>query len=188
MTVAAGFYNALLEGDDPGLIIECLNGYRLKEKMPSNLGQFRVALGQPEWLRSGNDVTVLTYGSCCRIAEEACKNLEAVGISVDLIDAQTLLPFDVDHKTVESVRRTNRLVVLDEDVPGGASAYLLQQVLEVQGGYRFLDSAPLTITAKAHRPAYGSDGDYFSKPSSDDVFEQIYDMMHEVFPNRFPKR
>lgn len=188
MTVAAGFYNTLLEGDDPGLIIECLNGYRLKEKMPSNLGQFRVALGQPEWLRSGNDITLLTYGSCCRIAEEASRHLESFGISVDLIDAQTLLPFDVDHKTVESVRRTNRLVVLDEDVPGGASAYLLQQVLEVQGGYRFLDSAPLTITSKAHRPAYGSDGDYFSKPSSDDVFEQVYDMMHEVSPNRFPKR
>jgi pyruvate/2-oxoglutarate/acetoin dehydrogenase E1 component/TPP-dependent pyruvate/acetoin dehydrogenase alpha subunit len=188
MTVAAGFYNTLLEGDDPGLIIECLNGYRLKEKMPSNLGQFRVALGQPEWLRSGNDVTLLTYGSCCRIAEEASKNLEAVGISVDLIDAQTLLPFDVDHKTVESLRRTNRLVVLDEDVPGGASAYLLQQVLEVQGGYRFLDSAPITITSKAHRPAYGSDGDYFSKPSVDDVFEQVYDMMHEADPNRFQRR
>lgn len=186
MTQAAGFYNTLFAGDEPGLIVECLNGYRLKERLPSNLGEYRIPLGKVELLEPGSDVTLLTYGSCVRIAQEAILMLRELGISVELIDAQSLLPFDREHAVVESLRKTNRLVILDEDVPGGASAYLLQQVLEEQQGFQYLDSAPVTITAKAHRPAYGSDGDYFSKPNAEDVTDSVYRMMHEADPLRFP--
>ena len=186
MTRAAGMYNTLLRSDEPALVVECLNGYRVKEKMPKNIGEFTVPLGYPETLRFGEDVTLVTYGSNCRIATEAVELLANVGIRVELIDIQTLLPFDVDHHIVESLKSTNRLVVLDEDVPGGASAYILQQILEEQNGYRYLDSKPLTITSKAHRPAYSSDGDYFSKPSVDDVYLTVYQMMHEVDPKRWP--
>jgi len=186
MTQAAGMYNTLLRSDEPALVVECLNGYRSKEKMPKNIGEFTVPLGIPEVLRFGEDVTLVTYGSNCKLAADAVDQLAEMGIRVELIDAQTLLPFDIKHSIVESVKNTNRLVVLDEDVPGGASAYILQQILETQKGYRYLDSAPLTLTSKAHRPAYSSDGDYFSKPSVDDIFNAIYQMMHEVDPQRWP--
>lgn len=187
MTEAAGFYNTLLNSDDPAIVIECLNGYRLKEKMPSNLGEFKTPLGIPEIIRSGSDITLVTYGSCCRIAEEAAEELTKLGVSLEIIDCRTLLPFDVQHQMVDSIKRTNRLVVLDEDVPGGASAYILQQLLENQEAYKYLDSKPITITSKAHRPAYGSDGDYFSKPSVDDVTEICYAMMHESNPTEYPE-
>lgn len=187
MTQAAGFYNLLLEADEPALVVEPLNGYRLKEKLPTNLGEFKMELGIPETLISGSDVTLVTYGSNIRIAQEAIKMLNDHGISVELIDIQTLIPFDINHQIVESLKSTNRLVVLDEDVPGGSSAYILQKILEEQGGYQYLDSAPLTITAKEHRPAYGSDGDYFSKPSPDDVFDKIYSLMLEANPQKFTK-
>jgi pyruvate/2-oxoglutarate/acetoin dehydrogenase E1 component/TPP-dependent pyruvate/acetoin dehydrogenase alpha subunit len=187
MTVASGFYNTLLEADEPALIVEPLNGYRLKEKQPSNFGKYKIELGVPETLNSGSDVTLVTYGSCVRIAQDAIKLLESFNISVELIDLQTLIPFDKNQSIVTSVKKTNRLVVLDEDVPGGASAYILQKILEEQQAYKHLDSAPITITAKEHRPAYGSDGDYFSKPSVDDVFEIIYNLMHESNPTTYPK-
>ncbi|MBW7885761.1 MAG: transketolase [Caldilineaceae bacterium] len=186
MTQAAGFYNTLLRADDPALVVEVLNGYRLREPMPSNPGEFTVPLGVPEVLRRGNDVTLVTYGACCRIALEAARLLEQVGIDVELIDVQTLLPFDRQSLIGKSVRKTNRVVFLDEDVPGGASAYMMQQVLEVQGAYWDLDAEPLTITAQAHRPAYGTDGDYFSKPNVEDVFEGVYRLMHESDPARYP--
>lgn len=186
MTQAAGMYNTLLQADEPALVIECLNGYRLKERMPDNLGDYTVPLGIPETLREGADVTVVTYGSMCRVVLDAARELEQLGISCEVIDAQTLLPFDVHHSIVESVRKTNRLVLADEDVPGGASAYMMQKVLEEQGAYRFLDSAPVTIAAKEHRPAYSSDGDYFSKPSVETVVDKIYEMMREAEPARFP--
>lgn len=185
MTKAAGFYNTMLDSDDPALIVECLNGYRLKEKSPSNLGEMRTPLGVVETIREGNDVTLVTYGSSCRIADEAADLLEELGISLQIIDVQSLLPFDRNHDIVKSLQKTNRLVVMDEDVPGGASAFILQNILEEQNGYRYLDSKPLTITAKAHRPAYGSDGDYFSKPSADDIVEGVYNMMREADPERF---
>jgi pyruvate/2-oxoglutarate/acetoin dehydrogenase E1 component/TPP-dependent pyruvate/acetoin dehydrogenase alpha subunit len=186
MTIASGFYNTLLQADEPALIIEPLNAYRLKEKQPSNFGEYKIALGIPETLVNGTDVTLVTYGSSVRIAQEAIKMLENQGISVELIDLQTLIPFDIHQSLRESVKKTNRLVVLDEDVPGGASAYILQKIMEEQGAYKYLDSSPVTITSKEHRPAYGSDGDYFSKPNSDDVFDIIYKLMHEVNPNQFP--
>ena len=186
MTRAAGFYNTLLEADEPALIIEPLNSYRLKEPLPLNFGEFKTPLGIPEVLAEGSDVTLVTYGSCVRVAQEAMRVLSEHDISVELIDVQTLLPFDIHHSIVESVKKTSRLVVLDEDVPGGASAYLLQQVLEVQGGFRYLDSEPVTIAAKEHRPAYGSDGDYFSKPSADDVFDAVYKVLNEVNPDKYP--
>ncbi len=186
MTQAAGFYNTMLKSDEPALIIECLNGYRLKETMPDNLEEFCLPLGVPETLQAGNDLTLVTYGSCVRIAEKAILQLEEQGISVELIDVQSLLPFDVHHHLVKSVKKTNRVVFFDEDVPGGASAYMMQQVLEEQQGYKYLDAAPVTITAKAHRGAYGTDGDYFSKPNAEDVFEAVYMMMHESNPAKFP--
>lgn len=186
MTIASGFYNTLLEADEPALVIEPLNAYRLKEKQPSNFGEYKVALGIPEILTEGSDVTLVTYGSSVRIAQEAIKHLEKHGVSVELIDVQTLIPFDINASIVESVKKTNRLVVLDEDVPGGASAYILQKVMEEQGAYRFLDAKPTTIASKEHRPAYGSDGDYFSKPNPDDVFDIIYKLMNESDPARFP--
>jgi pyruvate/2-oxoglutarate/acetoin dehydrogenase E1 component/TPP-dependent pyruvate/acetoin dehydrogenase alpha subunit len=185
MTQAAGFYNLLLEADEPTLLIEPLNGYRLKEKLPSNIGEYKIALGIPETLIEGTDVTLVTYGSSIRIAQDAIKQLEEHGISVELIDVQTLLPFDIHHKIVESIKKTNRVVFFDEDVPGGASAFMLQKVLEEHGGYNYLDSKPITIASKEHRPAYGSDGDYFSKPSADDVFDVIYNLMLEVDPTKY---
>lgn len=187
MTQAAGFYNLLLEADEPSLVIEPLNGYRLKENLPTNIGEYKIALGIPETLISGTDVTLVTYGSSVRIAQDAIKQLEEHGISVELIDVQTLLPFDIHHKIVDSLKKTNRVVFFDEDVPGGGSAYMMQKVLEEQAGYQYLDSKPLTIAAKAHRPAYGSDGDYFSKPSADDVFDVIYNLMLEVNPSKYTK-
>ncbi len=179
MTVASGFYNTLLESDEPALIIEPLNAYRLKEKQPENFGEYKVALGFPEILIEGKDVTLVTYGSSVKIALEAIKMLEKANISVELIDLQTLIPFDIKKMIVKSLEKTNRIVIFDEDVPSGASAYILQKIIEEQNGYMFLDAKPITITSKEHRPAYGSDGDYFSKPNSDDVFEIIYNLMHE---------
>ncbi|MDX1904730.1 MAG: thiamine pyrophosphate-dependent enzyme [Thermonemataceae bacterium] len=187
MTIAAGFYNTMLQSDEPALIIECLNGYRLKEKMPENLGEFTVPLGKPEILKQGTDFSIVTYGSMCRIVMEAAEQLEEVGISVEVIDVQTLLPFDVDQVILESVKKTNRIAFADEDVEGGASAFMMQQVLEVQGAYRFLDAAPITIHAQDHRPAYASDGDYFSKPNAEDIFDKIYAIMQEANPQRFPE-
>ena len=186
MTQAAGFYNTLIKGDDPALLIESLNGYRLKEKLPDNLDEFCVPLGVPDILCEGTDVTVVTYGSMCRIVVEAAGQLVQMGISVEVIDVQTLLPFDVHHSIVDSIRKTSRVVFADEDVPGGASAFMMQQVMECQNAYRYLDSAPRTLSAKAHRPPYGSDGDYFSKPSVDDVIETVYTIMSEADPARYP--
>jgi 2-oxoisovalerate dehydrogenase E1 component len=187
MTQAAGFYNTMLQSDDPALIIECLNGYRLKERLPDNIAEFTVPLGVPAILKEGSDVTVVTYGSMCRIVMEAAQDLEKWSISCEVIDVQTLLPFDIHSTIVESVKKTNRVVFADEDVPGGATAFMAQKVLEEQGAYEFLDSKPLTIAAKEHRPAYGSDGDYFSKPNPEEVFDAIYEMMHQAEPDRFPK-
>ncbi len=186
MVQAAGFYNTMLQSDEPAVIVECLNGYRLKEKLPSNIGDFRVPVGIPEVLHEGSDITLVTYGSCVRIAQEAMLRLQEVGISVELIDVQSLLPFDRHHSIVESVKKTGKLLVFDEDVPGGASAYIMNQILEVQNGFQWLDSQPKTLTAKAHRPAYGSDGDYFSKPSAEDVINSVYFIMHEYNPAKFP--
>lgn len=186
MVQAAGMYNTLMQSDEPALIIECLNGYRLKERLPDNLDEFTVPLGMPEVVKEGADVTLVTYGSCIRVAEEAIQQLEAAGISVELIDVQTLLPFDLNHSILESVKKTNRLVFLDEDVPGGASAYMFQKVFEEQGAFRYLDSEPRTITAKDHRSAYGSDGDYFSKPNAEEIFEVIYSIMNESDPGSYP--
>lgn len=187
MTKAAGFYNTLLTTDEPALVVECLNGYRLKEKMPSNLGEFKTPLGVVETLKEGKDITLVSYGSTLRIVEQAAKELLEVGIDAEIIDIQSLLPFDISHDIVKSVAKTNRLLVIDEDVPGGASAYILQQIVEEQNAYKHLDSKPETLTAKAHRPSYGTDGDYFSKPSSEDIFEKVYAIMHEAKPNEFPK-
>ncbi len=185
MVQAAGMYHTMLLSDDPALIIECLNGYRLKEALPDNIGEYTVPLGVPEVLREGADISLVTYGSCVRIAEKAAEMLAEDGISIELIDVQTLLPFDLEHRIVESLKKTNRLIVLDEDVPGGGSAYILQQILEGQKGYRWLDSAPVTITAHPHRPPYGSDGDYFSKPNAEDVYEKAFQMMLEAEPGRW---
>lgn len=182
---AAGMYNTMLHSDDPAMIIECLNGYRLKEKMPDNIGEYTVPLGVPEILTEGNDVTLVTYGSSIRIAQDGIKLLEKVGISVELIDAQTLLPFDLEHVIVESLKKTNRIVFMDEDLPSGATGYMMREVLEVQNGYKYLDSPPVTLTSKAHRPPFGSDGDYFSKPNPEDVFEVVFKMLAEVAPHRF---
>ncbi len=186
MTQAAGFYNTMLKSDDTAVIIECLNGYRLKERIPDNISEFTVPLGVPEVLREGTDVTIVTYGSMCRIVMEAAERLDEFGISCEVIDVQTLLPFDIHHSIVESVRKTNRVVFADEDVPGGATSFMMQQVLEVQDGYQYLDSKPITITAKEHRPAYASDGDYFSKPNTEEVFEKVYGVMSEADPDTFP--
>jgi pyruvate/2-oxoglutarate/acetoin dehydrogenase E1 component len=186
MVQAAGMYNTLLQGDDPALVIEVLNGYRIKETLPDNVGDYTVPLGVPEILEEGTDVTLVTYGACIRIAQDAMKLLKDVGISIELIDAQTLLPFDRFGRIRDSVAKTNALVCMDEDVPGGASAYMLQQIIEEQKAYEHLDAAPRTLTAKAHRAAYASDGDYYSKPNAEDVFELIYSMMHERDPGRFP--
>jgi pyruvate/2-oxoglutarate/acetoin dehydrogenase E1 component len=186
MTQAAGFYNTLMKSDEPALVIESLNGYRLKEKMPSNLGDFCTPIGKVETLKEGSDITLLSYGSTLRIVEKVAHDLLEVGIAAEVIDAQSLLPFDLDHDVVKSLQKTNRLLIIDEDVPGGCSAYLMQEIVEKQGGYQYLDSAPQTLTAKAHRPAYATDGDYFSKPNAEDIFEKVYAIMHEVNPNSYP--
>ena len=185
MTKAAGFYNTLLEKDEPALVIECLNGYRLKEKMPTNLGEFKTAIGVVETIKEGTDITLVSYGSTLRLVEQAAKELESVGINAEIIDAQSLLPFDLNQDVVKSIAKTNRLLIIDEDVPGGASAYLLQEIIEKQNGYQFLDSAPQTLSSQPHRPAYGTDGDYFSKPSVEDIFEKVYAIMHEAQPHKF---
>lgn len=186
MTKAAGFYNTLLESDEPALIVECLNGYRLKEKLPNNLGEFKTPIGVVETVKEGNDITLVSYGSTLRIVEDVAKELLEVGIDAEVIDVQSLLPFDIHHDIVKSVEKTNRLLVIDEDVPGGASAYIMQEILEKQNAYRFLDSKPQTLTATEHRPAYGTDGDYFSKPSAEDIFEKVYSIFNEVNPEQFP--
>jgi pyruvate/2-oxoglutarate/acetoin dehydrogenase E1 component/TPP-dependent pyruvate/acetoin dehydrogenase alpha subunit len=185
MTKASGFYNTLLEGDDPALVIECLNGYRLKEELPLNLGEYKTPIGVVETIKEGTDLTVVSYGSTLRIVEEVAKELQQVAINIEIIDIQSLLPFDLNHDCVKSLAKTNKLLIIDEDVPGGASAYILQEILENQNGYMHLDSKPATLTAKAHRTAYGTDGDYFSKPSAEDIFEKIYDIMNEENPNKF---
>ena len=186
MVQAAGFYNTLLQGDDPALVVEVLNGYRLKEKLPDNIDTMTIPLGVPETLREGRDVTVVTYGACCPIALEAAQKLAQSNIEVEVIDARSLLPFDVNRHILESLKKTNRIVFFDEDVPGGASAYMMQQVLEEQGGFYWLDSEPVTLTAPAHRPAYGQDGMFFSKPTADDVFKTVYELMHESDPQSYP--
>lgn len=186
MTKAAGFYNTLLETDEPALVVECLNGYRLKEKMPTNIGEFKTPIGVVETLKEGKDITLVSYGSTLRLVEQAAKELLEIGIDAEIIDIQSLLPFDVNHDIVKSLARTNRLLVIDEDVPGGASAYILQQILDEQNGYKHLDSKPETLAAKPHRPAYGTDGDYFSKPSVEDIYEKVYAIMSEVNPSKYP--
>ncbi len=187
LTEAAGFYNLLLKGDDPAIVIEPLNGYRLKEKQPENVGEFTTPLGIPEVVKEGTDITVVSYGSTFNIIQSLVPQLEEVGINIELIDVRTLLPFDVNHMIAESIKKTSRLLIVDEDVPGGASAYILQHILQEQNGYYFLDSQPRCLTAKAHRPAYASDGDYFSKPNAEDIFDEIYSMMQECEPGRFPE-
>ncbi|OUL60452.1 thiamine pyrophosphate-dependent enzyme [Flavobacterium sp. AJR] len=186
MTQAAGFYNALLECDEPALVIECLNGYRLKEKAPTNYGEFKTPIGVVETLKEGKDITLVSYGSTLRLVEQAATELQQVGIDCEIIDLQSLLPFDINQDIVKSIAKTNRLLVIDEDLPGGASAYILQQIIEQQDAYVHLDSKPQTLTAKAHRPAYGTDGDYFSKPSTEDIYEKVYSMMNEVNPSKYP--
>jgi 2-oxoisovalerate dehydrogenase E1 component len=186
MTQAAGFYNTMLQCDDPAIVIEPLNGYRLKEILPDNIGEYTVVPGKPEILRQGNDVTLVTYGACIRIAEDAADQLSEYGISVDLIDVQSLLPFDTESTIVESLKKTNKIVFFDEDVPGGATSFMMQKVLEEQNGYQYLDAKPITITAREHRAAYSSDGDYFSNPNAEDVFDAIYTIMHHHKPQQFP--
>jgi len=185
MTRAAGFYNTLLEGNDPAIVIEPLNGYRLKEKLPDNIGEFRLQLGIPEIMNQGSDITVITYGSTVKVAVKAVKHLSLHNISVELIDVQTLVPFDINKVILNSVKKTNRILFLDEDVPGGTTAYMMQEVLEKQGAWNYLDSPPKTLTAKEHRPAYTTDGDYFSKPSAEDIFDVVYGMMKEAIPDKY---
>jgi pyruvate/2-oxoglutarate/acetoin dehydrogenase E1 component/TPP-dependent pyruvate/acetoin dehydrogenase alpha subunit len=186
MTRAAGFYNTLMKTDQPAVVVEVLNGYRVKERLPDNIGDMTVPVGVPEVIRQGQDVTIVTYGACCRIALEAADQLSKVGIQAEIVDVQSLLPFDIHGRTVESLRKTSRVLFLDEDVPGGTSAYMLQEVIEKQGGYYHLDSEPRTLSGAAHRPAYGSDGDYWSKPNAETIFDKVYEMMHEVDPGQYP--
>ena len=186
MVKAAGFYNTLMKTDEPALVIECLNGYRLKEKMPLNFGEFLTPIGVVETIKTGKDITLVSYGSTLRLVEQAANELLGIGIDCEIIDAQSLLPFDINHDISKSVMKTNRLLVIDEDVPGGASAFILQQIIDVQNAYAYLDSKPQTLTAKSHRPAYGTDGDYFSKPSTEDIYEKVYAMMSEANPTTFP--
>lgn len=186
MTRAAGFYNTLLKADEPAIVVEVLNGYRVKERLPDNIGEITVPLGVPEIIREGKDVTVVTYGACCRIVLDAAEKLNKVGIDIEVIDVQSLLPFDIHSQIVESLKKTNRVLFVDEDVPGGTTAYMMQEVIEKQGGYFHLDSPAKTLSAKAHRPAYGSDGDYWSKPNAESVFDVVYEMMNEVDPNQYP--
>jgi pyruvate/2-oxoglutarate/acetoin dehydrogenase E1 component len=187
MTQAAGFYNTLLQANQPAIIIECLNGYRIKEKMPSNLGEFSLPIGEIEILKPGIDITLISYGSTLRIVQQVAVDLEKYEISAEVIDIQTLLPFDIKCEIKKSVEKTSRLVIIDEDMPGGGSAYILQQLMDNQNIYQYLDTQPKLISAKPHRPAYGEDGDYFSKPSADDIYEEVYEIMHETNPSKFPK-
>ncbi|WP_299554195.1 alpha-ketoacid dehydrogenase subunit alpha/beta [Seonamhaeicola sp.] len=187
MTKAAGFYNTLLQGDDPAIVVECLNGYRLKEKMPNNLGNLKTPIGVVETVKEGTDITLVSYGSTLRIVQKTAKELLTVGIDAEVIDVQSLLPFDLNHDIVKSIAKTNRVMIIDEDVPGGASAYILDELLSKQKAFQYLDSEPKTLTAKPHRPAYGNDGDYFSKPSAEDIFEAVYEVMHELDPSEYPK-
>lgn len=187
MTQAAGMYNTLLSCDDPSLVIEPLMGYRKKEKLPSNLGEFKVPVGIPDIVKEGKDVTIVTYGTCVSLAEEAANQLQVVGVEVEVIDVQTLLPFDVNHKIVESIKKTNKVIFLDEDVSGGGTGFMMQKVLEEQDAYHYLDSKPVTLSAKDHRPAYGSDGNYFSKPNIENIFDAAYDLMHEFNPEKYPQ-
>jgi pyruvate/2-oxoglutarate/acetoin dehydrogenase E1 component len=187
MTHAAGFYNTLLKADEPAVVVEVLNGYRVKERLPDNIGEFTIPLGVPEVIRSGSDVTVVTYGACCRIVLDAAEKLLRAGIDVEVLDIQSLLPFDIHGMILESLKKTNRIIFIDEDVPGGTTAYMMQAVIEKQGGYFYLDSPAKTLSGKAHRPAYGSDGDYWSKPSAETVFDAVYEMMNEVDPGQFPQ-
>jgi len=187
MTRAAGFYNTLLKSDEPALIIECLNGYRLKETKPNNLGELCTPIGVVEILKEGTDITLVSYGSTLRIVSETAEELREVGIDAEVIDAQCLLPFDMNNDVLKSIKKTSRLLVIDEDVPGGCAAYLIQEIIEKQGAYQYLDSAPQTLTAKDHRPAYATDGDYFSKPNAEDIFEKVYEIMHESDPANYPK-
>ena len=180
MVQAVGFYNTLLKSDDPGIVVECLNGYRLKEKMPENLLEFTMPLGKPEVLQKGTDITLVTYGSCVRVAEKAIDILKTLNISVELIDIQTLMPFDLEGIIVDSIKKTNRVVFLDEDIPAGATAFMMREVLEKWNGYKYLDSKPITITAAPHRTPYGTDGDYFSKPNPEDIVEIIHDMIFDL--------
>jgi pyruvate/2-oxoglutarate/acetoin dehydrogenase E1 component len=186
MTRAAGFYNTVLKADEPAVIVEVLNGYRIKERLPDNISEFTVPFGAPEVIRDGSDVTVVTYGACCRIALDAAQKLSKAGIEIEVVDVQSLLPFDIHGRIVESLEKTNRIVFLDEDVPGGTTAYMMQEVIEKQGGYYHLDSEPRTLSGNAHRPAYGSDGDYWSKPNAETIFDTIYALMNEVDPTRYP--
>jgi len=187
MTQAAGFYNTMMQSDEPALIIEPLNAYRLREKLPTNIGLFTTPIGKPEILKEGSDITLVTYGSCVRIAQDAVEQLQEFSIDVELIDVQSLLPFDLDHSIVESLKKTNKVLFFDEDVPGGATSYMMQKVIEEQKGYYYLDSEPRTLTAKAHRAAYSTDGDYFSNPNAEDVFDRVYNIMHEHNPYKYPK-
>jgi pyruvate/2-oxoglutarate/acetoin dehydrogenase E1 component len=187
MVRAAGFYTTLLQSDEPAIVVEVLNGYRVKEKMPDNIGEYTTPLGVPEVIREGEDVTLVTYGAMCRIAKEATNKLSEVGIEVEIVDVQSLLPFDIHGKIIESLKKTSRVIFVDEDVPGGTSAYMLREVIEKQGGYYWLDSAPKTLSGTQHRPAYGSDGDYWSKPNAETIFDAVYEMMHEVDPAEFPE-
>src|SRR5690554_514702 len=186
MVTAAGFYNTLLKSDDPALVIEPLNGYRTKENLPQNLGEYTVPLGVPETVRQGNDITIVSYGSTYNLVFEAASQLATMGIDAEIIDVRTLLPFDLDHAIAKSIEKTNRLLIVDEDVPGGASAFILDKILNEQNGYFYLDSKPVTLTSKPHRPAYGSDGDYFSKPSIEDIVDTAYQILHEADPNNYP--
>jgi pyruvate/2-oxoglutarate/acetoin dehydrogenase E1 component len=187
MTQAAGMYATLLECDEPALVVECLNGYRTKEKMPKNLTSYKIPVGIAEVVNEGSDITLVSYGSTLNICLQVVKEWEQEGISVEIVDVRTLLPLDTTEICLSSLKKTNRLVVIDEDVPGGASAYILDHILNKQGGYQYLDAAPVTLTAKPHLPAYGTDGDYFSKPSAEEIFDVIYNVMSEAFPARFPK-
>ncbi len=187
LTQAAGFYNTMLESDEPALIIEPLNAYRLREKQPSNLGEFKIPVGKPEIMKTGSDLTLVTYGACVRIAEDAVAQLKEFDIDVELIDVQSLLPFDLDHMIRDSIMKTNKVVFFDEDVPGGATAYMMQKVIEEQKAFFYLDAEPVTLTAHAHRAAYSTDGDYFSNPNAEDVFDTVYNIMHDVNPEKYPK-
>jgi len=186
MTQAAGFYNTMMASDDVSVIIEPLNGYRSKERVPLNIGEYRIPLGIPDMLQQGDDITIVTYGSCCKLVMDAVKQLEQVDISCEVIDVQTLLPFDINHSIVESLKKTNKILFVDEDVSGGGTAYMLQQVMEEQGGFDFLEIPPVTLAAKDHRPAYGSDGDYYSKPNVEDIFDTVYEMIRRCNPGLYP--
>ena len=187
MTQAAGMYNTIMRSDDPALVVECLNGYRLREKMPSNLGEYTVPVGKIDTILEGDDITLVSYGSMIRECMDACHILKTMHISVELIDIQSLIPFDIEHEILDSIKKTNKLVIADEDVPGGASAYILQKILEDQSGFEYLDHDPVTITAYDHRPPYGNDGDYFSKPNPENIVEKIYKLMYDYNPKKYPK-